>query len=375
MSSAATAKSPGSTQHPATPRVVRHRVGTMHSIALLLAAAGLAPASLRAASDVPGVIVSEAQEIAFPLTIEALGTTRANESIDIRPLVSQQIVAIRFEEGERVEAGRVLVELQSAEARAEVASAKATLAESTSQLRRAQQLYETKAVSTSELDQRLTRRDADRAALDAAEARLADTQVRAPFAGVLGLRNVSLGSYVTPAQVITTLDDTDPIKLDFAVPETALAQLMPGLAIKAKSAAWPGVEFAGRVDAIDTRVDPISRTVTVRAQIPNPEARLRPGMFLTVALLRDDIRALVVPETAIVPEQSRLFVLVVGADDTVELREVSTGRRTPGLVEVTAGLAAGEVVVVEGTQKAIPGSSVRIMERAPLPGQVTAAAP
>lgn len=345
------------------------------ALPLLVVAASLAPAPLRAAPDAPGVIVSEAQEVAFPLTIEALGTARANESIDIRSLVSQRIVAIRFKEGERVETGRVLVELQSAEARADVASAKATLAESTSQLRRAQQLYETKAVSASELDQRLTRRDADKAALDAASARLADTQVSAPFAGVLGLRNVSLGSYVTPDDVITTLDDTDPIKLDFAVPETMLAQLATGLPIAAKSAAWPGVDFVGRVQSIDTRVDPVSRTLMVRALLPNAEARLRPGMFLTVTLLRDDVRALVVPETAIVPERSRRFVLVVGADDTVERREVRTGRRSPGLVEITGGLSAGEVVVVEGTQKAIPGRTVRVIERAPLPGQRTAAAP
>ena len=344
--------------------------------ALLFAiAASLAATSIRAAPEAPGVIVSEAQVIDFPLIIEALGTARANEAIDIRPLVSQRIVAIRFEESEHVEAGRVLVELQSAEARADVASAKATLAESTSQLRRAQQLYETKAVSASHLDQRLTRRDADRAALDAAEARLADTQVSAPFAGVLGLRNVSLGSYVTPDDVITTLDDMDPIKLDFAVPETVLAQLAPGLPITAKSAAWPGVDFTGRVESIDTRVDPVSRTLTVRALLPNTETRLRPGMFLTVTLLRENVRALVVPETALVPERSRVFVFVVGADDTIERREVRIGRRSPGLVEVMGGLSAGEVVVVEGTQKAIPGRAVRVIERAPLPGQRTAAAP
>ena len=334
-----------------------------------------ASAPLHADSDAPGVIVSEAQVIAFPLTIEALGTARANESIDIRPLVSQRIVAIRFTEGARVEAGTVLAELQSAEAREDVASARATLAESTSQLRRAQQLYETKAVSASELEQRDTRRDADKAALDAAQARLADTKVSAPFAGVLGLRNVSLGSYVTPEDVITTLDDTDLIKLDFAVPETMLAQLVPGLSIAAKSAAWPDVKFEGAVESIDTRVDPVSRTLTVRALLPNSEGRLRPGMLLTVELLREDVETLVVPETAIVPERSRLFVLVVGADDIIERREVRTGRRSPGLVEVTGGLVAGEVVVVEGTQKAVPGRAIRIIDRAPLPGHRTAAAP
>ena len=355
----------GRTPSPDTPAVRSPAIACfVATAAALLAplAAVLAPGAAHAASDVPGVIAAEAKEISFPLTVEALGTTRANESVEIRPLVSQRIVTISFLEGERVEAGRVLVELQSAEARADVASARATLAESVNQLRRARQLYETKAVSASELDQRITRRDADRAAVDASEARLADTRVRAPFAGVLGLRQVSLGSYVTPSTVITTLDDTDTIKLDFAVPETAIAQLEVGLPISARSAAWPDASFEGKVASIDTRVDPVSRTLTVRALIPNERGRLRPGMFLTVELMREDVTALVVPEGAIVPERSRQYVLVIGEGNEIERREVRTGRRRPGLVEVTGGLAAGEIVVVEGTQKARPGRPVRILE-------------
>jgi membrane fusion protein (multidrug efflux system) len=326
-----------------------------------------------AAKEAPGVIVAEAEERVFPLTIEALGTARANESVEIRPLVSQRIVAIHFEDGERIEAGRVLVELQNAEARADVASAKASLSESESQLRRAQQLFKTKAVSESELDQRLTRRDADRAVLDAAKSRLADTTVRAPFAGLAGLRNVSLGSYVTPETVITTLDDTETIKLDFSVPETLLSRIEPGIAVIARSAAWPDATFEGQITSMDTRVDPVSRTLTVRALLGNEDGRLRPGMFLTVSLLRDDIVALVIPETAIVPERSSQFVLVVGDDSTIERRQVRTGRRRPGFVEVTHGLEAGEVVVVEGTQKALPGEAVRVIERLPLTGDAPAA--
>jgi membrane fusion protein (multidrug efflux system) len=336
--------------------------------ALWIAALALASigGSGRAAADAPGVIVAEAEERVFPLTIEALGTARANESVEIRPLVSQRIVAIRFEDGERIEAGRVLVELQNAEARADVASAKATLSESESQLRRAQQLFKTKAGSESELDQRLTRRDADRAVLDAARSRLADTTVRAPFAGLAGLRNVSLGSYVTPETVITTLDDTETIKLDFSVPETLLSRIEPGVAVIARSAAWPDAAFDGQITSMDTRVDPVSRTLTVRALLANEDGRLRPGMFLTVSLLRDDIVALVVPESAIVPERSTQFVLVVDNDSTIERRQVRTGRRRPGFVEVTFGLEPGEVVVVEGTQKARPGEAVRIIKRLPL---------
>jgi membrane fusion protein (multidrug efflux system) len=234
------------------------------------------------------------------------------------------------------------------------------LLESENQVRRAQELFKTKTVAASELDQRTARRDADRAALAAARSRLADTKVRAPFAGRVGLRRVSLGSLVGPTTVITTLDDADPIKLDFDVPETALALLAEGLPVDAHSAAWPDHDFRGRVATVDTRVDPVSRTVTVRAVIPNEAGRLRPGMFLTAILTREDVVALMIPEQAVAPEQSRQFVWVVGATNQVEKREIRIGRRRPGQVEVVDGLEAGERIVVEGTQKMQPGITVRV---------------
>lgn len=318
--------------------------------------------ALPAAAD-PGVVVAEAKVLRFPVTIEALGTANANESVEIRPQIAERITAIRFDEGQQVESGQDLVALEDTQARAAVASARATLVESEGQLRRARRLMETRAISAAELEQRTARRDADRAALDMAEARLADTLVRAPFAGRLGLRRVSLGSLVTPETVITTLDDTDPIKLDFDVPETAFAQLAEGLPVTARSAAWPDLVFRGEVASIDTRIDPVSRTVTVRALVPNEEGRLRPGMFLTVTVLREEVSALLIPEQAIVPEQSRQFVLVVGEDALVERRQVRTGRRRPGQVEVVSGLTEGEIVIAEGTQKARPGSRVEEVGR------------
>lgn len=312
------------------------------------------------AAEAPLVIVAEAKRVDFALTVEAPGTARANESVEIRPQVSEVITAIRFTEGQRVEAGQVLVELEDSEAKADVAAARAALLDSETQARRARELFKTQAVSASEIDQRTARRDADRAALDAAESRLADTRVSAPFAGRLGLRRVSLGSLVTPSTVITTLDDTDTIKLDFDVPETVLSLLAEGLPVEAHSAAWPEQLFRGSVETVDTRVDPVSRTLTVRARIPNDDARLRPGMFLTAVLRREDVTALIVPEQAIVPEQSRQFVWVVGTGDVVEKREVRTGRRRPGQVEIVEGLEAGERVVAEGTQKMRSGGSVEV---------------
>jgi membrane fusion protein (multidrug efflux system) len=311
----------------------------------------------------PGVIVSEAQILPFPLSSEALGNARANEAVDIRPEVTAAITAILFEEGQTVEKGEVLLRLESSEPLADLAAAKAALVDSQSQYRRSNELFKTKVVSASQLEQLEARRDADQAAVKAAESRLAHTVIRAPFAGQLGLRRVSIGSIVSPSTVITTLDDTSQIKLDFDVPEVFMARLERGLNVTARSAAWPDLVFAGQVISIDTRVDPISRTITVRALLPNEYARLRPGMFLTVSLLKDDVLSLMIPEQAIVPERSKQFVFVVGDEDIVQRREVRTGRRRPGQVEIIEGLGAGELVITEGTQKARSGQAVRIIER------------
>lgn len=311
----------------------------------------------------PGVIVSEARIQPFPLSAEALGNARANEAVDIRPEVTAAITEILFAEGQTVEQGQVLLRLENSEPLADLAAAKAALVESESQYRRSNELFKTKVVSASELEQLEARRDAEQAAVKAAEARLAHTVIRAPFAGQLGLRRVSIGSIVDPSTVITTLDDTSQIKLDFDVPEVFLSRLELGLTVTARSAAWPELKFQGKVISIDTRVDPVSRTIIVRALLPNQQARLRPGMFLTVSLLKEDVRSLLIPEEAILPDRSKQYVLVVGADNLVERREVQTGRRRPGEVEILEGLDPGELVITEGTQKGRPGQAVSIIEK------------
>ena len=336
---------------------------------VLLALPVLLLLSLASASaqevGMPAVVVAKATIESFPLSAEALGNAKANEAVEIRPQISAAIIAIEFDEGQTVNRGDVLVRLENSEPLADVAAAKATLVDSESQYRRASELYKTKVVSESQLQQLEAKRDADAAAVNAAESRLAHTVIRAPFSGQLGLRRVSIGTIVSPSTVITTLDDTSRIKLDFDVPEVFLSRLEPGLEVIAHSAAWPDVRFSGRVTSVDTRVDPVSRTITVRALLPNDQGRLRPGMFLTVSLLKEDVKALLVPEQAIVPERSRQFVYVVGDDDIVELREIRTGRRRPGEVEVLEGLKAGERVISEGTQKAQPGKPVAVLPSSP----------
>jgi len=310
----------------------------------------------------PGVVVEQAKVMPFPLSAEALGNARANEAINVRPEITAAITAIEFEEGQSVGKGEVLVRLESSEPLADLAAARAALVDSESQYRRSNELYQTRVVSESELEQLEARRDADTAAVNAAQARLNQTVIRAPFAGQLGLRRVSLGSIVSPSTVITTLDDTSKIKLDFDVPEVFMSRLQTGLTVAARSAAWPDMAFTGQVTTVDTRVDPVSRTVTVRALLPNYDGKLRPGMFLTVTLIKDDVQALMIPEQAIVPERSKQFVFVVGEGNVVERREVRTGRRRPGEVEISDGLVEGEQVITEGGQKVRPGSVVTFVE-------------
>jgi membrane fusion protein (multidrug efflux system) len=326
---------------------------------LVLASLLLGP--LAFAQQAPAVVVSEAVIKPFPLSAEALGNARANEAVEIRPQITAAIVEILFEEGQKVAKGDILARLESSEPLADLAAAKAALVDSESQYRRSNELFKTRVVSESQLEQLEAQRDADLAAVNAAQARLDHTVIRAPFAGQLGLRRVSLGSIVGPTTVITTLDDTSSIKLDFNVPEVFLARLAPGLTVTAHSAAWPDLTFSGQVTTIDTRVDPVSRTVTVRALLPNDDQRLRAGMFLTVTVLKEDVESLMIPEQAIVPERSNQYVLVVGPDNVVERRQVESGRRRPGEVEILEGLQAGERVITEGTQKARPGLQVEIL--------------
>jgi membrane fusion protein (multidrug efflux system) len=304
------------------------------------------------------VVTAPVKSVSFPQQIEALGTARANEAVDITSKTSNTIVRIRFEEGQRVERGAVLVELDAAQARADLAAAEAALVESRAAYDRSQALAGSAVLSRSQLDQIVATLGANEARVASARARLDDQYVRAPFAGRTGLRRVSVGSLVAPGTVITTLDDVSVIKLDFAVPETFVALMKPGLSIAATSAAYPGRTFEGRVASIDSRIDPVSRSVTVRAELPNEDGVLKPGMFLGVKLTRDAAPALVLPESAVVPEQGRAYVLVVEGG-TATRREVQLGRRRTGEVEVLSGVAENDRVIVEGALKVREGGQVR----------------
>jgi membrane fusion protein, multidrug efflux system len=303
------------------------------------------------------VVIVEAVERELVDEVEALGTTRAREAVEITSRIASVIIAIHFREGELVEAKRVLVELDNAEERASLAEAEARVIDSRAQFRRARELLQTAVVSESQVQQLEATMNADEARLRAAEARFEQTLVRAPFSGRIGLRQVSPGSLVNPGTVITTLDDLSRVRLDFTVPETFLGVLEPGLEIKARSVAFEGREFAGQVQTIDTRVDPVTRAVTIRADLPNEDGLLKPGMFLTVRLSGQSRPRVIIPEAALVPEGDRQNVFTV-RDGRSWRTEVVVGRRLRGEVEILEGLRAGDQVVVEGTQKVAHGGRV-----------------
>lgn len=304
------------------------------------------------------VLLAKIEQQPFSQDMEAIGTARANEALDVTAKVSNRITAIRFKEGQQVQAGEVLVEFDSEQVRASLAEAQAALDESRSQFKRSRELFTSKALSESQLDQLQATLSANEARVAGARSQLNDTIIRAPFAGRVGLRQVSVGSFVSPGTVITTLDDTSVIKLDFSVPEVFLSTLSEGMDIAAGTAAYPADRFKGRVSSIDSRLDPVSRALTVRARIDNRDGRLKPGMFMTVLLKRTDKPTLLVPEEALVPEGARKFVFLVREGKAVKT-EVTTGRRRPGEVEVTQGLSSGDVVISEGIQKVRDGSPVQ----------------
>ena len=298
----------------------------------------------------------------FPITIESLGTTIANESVNITSQVTDTVQAINFEDGDKVEQGELLVQLNNSQERARVEELKANIEEAKRQFSRIADLRQSNATSEQLLDEQQARVKALEAQLDIARAQLSDLQIRAPFSGLLGNRVISIGSLVQPGSTITTLDDISVVKVDFSIAENHLASVAKGQRITASSVAYPGVDFEGVISNIDTRLDPVSRAIRARAIIQNKDARLRPGMLLTVTVEKRVLDTLVVPEKALVPVEDKQFVYVV-KDNVAHQVEVAIGERRPGLVQIVDGLVSGDEVITEGTLRVRDQSPVNVLNR------------
>lgn len=325
------------------------------------------PAGL--AAPVAGVVVmvDEVQRQTLAERVEALGTLQANESVAITSNVTETISAVHFDDGQRVRADDLLVEMTNAEEHALLEEARVRAAEAERQFLRVKSLATQRSASESLLDERQRDLDAARAMLVALESRLADRVIKAPFNGVLGLRNISQGALVEPGDLITTLDDDRRMKLDFSIASVFLGALTPGVTISAKTAAFPEQVFKGQVTGIDSRVDPVTRSVKVRALIPNADGRLKPGLLMQVELRINPREALVIPEAAVQHRGEKHFVVRVSqgeAGPVAERRAIATGTRQAGMVEVLSGLNLGDRVVTDGNEKVRPGQPLHILAKA-----------
>lgn len=310
----------------------------------------------------PGVPVqTQIAEISeFRDVIRALGTAQANETVAITAQTQDVIEALHFESGDSIEKGQLLAELNARKEIARVEQLEFSLEEGKRQLDRLRELRRGNAASQQQLEQQQVEVNRLQADLEVAKATLAEMKVYAPFSGRVGIREVSPGALVSPGDVFTTLDDISPIKVDFSIPERYFASLAVNQEVIAKSRAYPGQQFLGRITSIDSRIDPVTRSVRVRAQLPNEKDLMRPGMLLKITLLRSIDQTLLLPEKALMPIQSRQYVFKLTPDGRAQQTEVTIGRRKPGVVEITQGVEPGDEIIVEGLVRLRDGVPVNV---------------
>ena len=310
----------------------------------------------------PPLVVTETATVrSIADIVEAIGTTQANESVTITAKVTDSIRHVRFDDGDFVQQGDVLVELTNEEQTALLQEAEAARQDAQNQYDRLKNLLEQRSIPVSDVDEAQSRLSGARARYQALVARLDDRLIRAPFTGLLGFREVSAGTLITPGTSITTLDDISVIKLDFALPEVHLGVVHPGLSLTAASAAFRGRSFAATVRTVGSRVNPVTRAVTVRAHIDNSDALLRPGMLMTVKLTTASRDAVMVPETALLQRGMETFVYAV-TDGRAAMTTIDFGIRLDGWAEARTGIAPGQEVVVEGVMNVRDGGPVRRAE-------------
>lgn len=291
--------------------------------------------------------------------IQAVGTARANEQVTLAPNVTERIERLLFDDGMFVRRGQLLAVLSDAQEQAALKGARASAAEASLQLDRIKSLSKQGFATNALLDQQRAALSEARATEDSVQAQISDRMIRAPFSGYLSLRNISAGAIVNAGTPLVTVSDISRIKLDFTVPETQLAQLKPGLRIRAYASAFPDQPIEGNISVIDPVIDPQSRAVMIRATLPNPGNRIKPGMLLTVKIETGRRSALSLPETAVLSEGETRYVYTVDRERKVTRTNVKTGLRDNGVIEI-GGLSADALVVSEGVIKVSQGRTVRL---------------
>ena len=334
-------------------------------------AAGGAVSSSRGSNPAPGpaggitVEARKVQSVRMAQGLTAVGSLRSDESVTIRPEVAGRISEIAFREGQRVEKGATLIRFDTSVQRAELAQADANLGLAKSRLDRSRDLFNKGFTSTQARDEAESNFKVAQANFDLAQARLTKLDIKAPFSGIVGLRTVSIGDYVKDGQDIVNLEEIDPLKVDFKIPEIYLKQVATGQSLQISLDAFPGQTFLGKIFAINPLVDTNGRSIVIRALVRNTEARLRPGMFARVRLLFSEERdSVAVPEQSIIPvgDDHYLFKVV---DGRAQRFKVEIGQRREGKVEILQGVVAGDMVVTAGQLKLRDGNTVKIAEEVP----------
>lgn len=344
------------------------RQGVLALILLLLAAAGSytlwkTPAKTAERPSRPPAIVNAVQPRQDRVVdvLEAVGTTRARQSVSIVSEVDGRILDLPVAEGQQVEAGMLLLRLDERQARAGLAVVLAQQQDARAKLQRARQLRSSNSISPAELDELTTTLAVADAQVQAARSALENLQISAPFRGVLGLFNAEAGSYVKAGEVITTLDGSGTMELVFSVPERWIGRLSRGQRLDALNDAWPEQVFTGKLQQFDSRVDPVTRSLQVRALLDNPAARLRPGQFMQVKLHLAERQGWLIPEQAVLMQGNERYVFVV--EDGVALRKsLQLGIRQPGHIEVLGGLPPDARVIVNGNARLKAGDPVQVQD-------------
>lgn len=301
-----------------------------------------------------------------PLSLEAIGTLRAVREVELSAEVAGRVSAIRFDSGAEVGAGALLVQLFDGPERADREAAQARAAFARMQVARSEELAPSGAEPRERLEERRAERDQALAEVRQLDARLIQKQVRAPFAGQIGIRRVNPGQYLNPGDPVATLTDLTRLYVEFALPQQNLGMIRPGATVTVASDAWPQRTFTARVNAVEPRIGEDTRNITVQAILPNPDRALRPGMYVTASLmLPPQPGALVVPATAIQTSAQGDSVIVIRGKDArkggkAEFVPVRTGRRIGNDVVIEQGLKPGDVVVTEGQLRVQSGADVTV---------------
>ncbi len=310
------------------------------------------------------VFVTTVKQQEFVDQVEALGTVQAFQNVALTSSVTEMITGIYFTDGQRVQRGDLLVEMDSSQELALKAEELAQLAEAKKQVERLKPLTSRGAASQAALDAQQLQLQTSQARLNAIEAQIKQRKIVAPFDGIVGLRNISVGALSQPGTLITTIDDDSVMKLDFSVPELFLSSLKKGHVINAKTSAWPNDVFSGEIFSVSSRVDPMTRSISVRAFIKNPDKKLLPGLLMRVELHNNVRQALVIPEESILNQGRKLFVYAIDESKPEAIKvsrvEIMLGARKKGFAEVISGLEVGQKIVTHGTLRLGPGRAVVI---------------